>query len=105
MIRRPPRSTRTDTLFPYTTLCRSFRFDDARLDELLFRFRARNFPEALSVDEQAQWRQFCQQRLCDGACGAPNTLVQFESDIEPFMIGPPPAQQIGRASCGERVGQ
>src|SRR3546814_16632361 len=24
MIRRPPRSTRTDTLFPYTTLCRSF---------------------------------------------------------------------------------
>src|SRR3546814_18058696 len=25
MIRRPPRSTRTDTLFPYTTLCRSYR--------------------------------------------------------------------------------
>src|SRR3546814_6471172 len=25
MIRRPPRSTRTDTLFPYTTLCRSER--------------------------------------------------------------------------------
>src|SRR3546814_8424704 len=25
MIRRPPRSTRTDTLFPYTTLCRSWR--------------------------------------------------------------------------------
>src|SRR3546814_1114566 len=24
MIRRPPRSTRTDTLFPYTTLFRSF---------------------------------------------------------------------------------
>src|SRR3546814_3414855 len=26
MIRRPPRSTRTDTLFPYTTLFRSIRF-------------------------------------------------------------------------------
>src|SRR3546814_15731077 len=26
MIRRPPRSTRTDTLFPYTTLFRSPRF-------------------------------------------------------------------------------
>src|SRR3546814_18710486 len=26
MIRRPPRSTRTDTLFPYTTLFRSQRF-------------------------------------------------------------------------------
>src|SRR3546814_2245918 len=25
MILRPPRSTRTDTLFPYTTLCRSAR--------------------------------------------------------------------------------
>src|SRR3546814_20749857 len=27
MIRRPPRSTRTDTLFPYTTLFRSQTFD------------------------------------------------------------------------------
>src|SRR3546814_6414023 len=31
MIRRPPRSTRTDTLFPYTTLFRSAA-DPARLD-------------------------------------------------------------------------
>src|SRR3546814_5217192 len=33
MIRRPPRSTRTDTLFPYTTLFRSDRlcFVDVRL--------------------------------------------------------------------------
>src|SRR3546814_15397005 len=33
MIRRPPRSTRTDTLFPYTTLFRSFAalLDDAGL--------------------------------------------------------------------------
>src|SRR3546814_12639242 len=34
MLRRPPRSTRTDTLFPYTTLFRSSDFvqilDDAR---------------------------------------------------------------------------
>src|SRR3546814_4176757 len=29
MIRRPPRSTRTDTLFPYTTLFRSHRRVDA----------------------------------------------------------------------------
>src|SRR3546814_15796648 len=28
MIRRPPRSTRTDTLFPYTTLFRSIRNSD-----------------------------------------------------------------------------
>src|SRR3546814_18457636 len=30
MIRRPPRSTRTDTLFPYTTLFRSLRQPGAR---------------------------------------------------------------------------
>src|SRR3546814_21169229 len=30
MIRRPPRSTRTDTLFPYTTLFRSLRADASR---------------------------------------------------------------------------
>src|SRR3546814_14559296 len=40
MIRRPPRSTRTDTLFPYTTLFRSvaIRFhgpDDGEGEELL----------------------------------------------------------------------
>src|SRR3546814_11087128 len=29
MIRRPPRSTRTDTLFPYTTLFRSCKFRGA----------------------------------------------------------------------------
>src|SRR3546814_12977816 len=28
MIRRPPKSTRTDTLLPYTTLCRSDRGDE-----------------------------------------------------------------------------
>src|SRR3546814_7481355 len=31
MIRRPPRSTRTDTLFPYTTLFRSRQDADLRL--------------------------------------------------------------------------
>src|SRR3546814_11942739 len=31
MIRRPPRSTRTDTLFPYTTLFRSIRSDQAQV--------------------------------------------------------------------------
>src|SRR3546814_13276675 len=32
MIRRPPRSTRTDTLFPYTTLFRSWRAIEAAAD-------------------------------------------------------------------------
>src|SRR3546814_1311738 len=34
MILRPPRSTRTDTLFPYTTLFRS-QVSDSILDELI----------------------------------------------------------------------
>src|SRR3546814_5069744 len=33
MIRRPPRSTRTDTLFPYTTLFRSAGFESAEAVE------------------------------------------------------------------------
>src|SRR3546814_4420158 len=33
MIRRPPRSTRTDTLFPYTTLFRSGLIGDLRAGE------------------------------------------------------------------------
>src|SRR3546814_5529123 len=39
MIRRPPRSTRTDTLFPYTTLFRSWR--DVRSGGSLQSFRSR----------------------------------------------------------------
>jgi exodeoxyribonuclease-1 len=41
----------------------SWPFQDTRLAELLFRYRARNFPESLSSAEQAQWREFCQERL------------------------------------------
>src|SRR3546814_1113033 len=35
MIRRPPRSTRTDTLFPYTTLFRSYLVHRLRIDQIL----------------------------------------------------------------------
>src|SRR3546814_2479919 len=37
LLRRPPRSTRTDTLFPYTTLFRSIGFDAAARRRWLFR--------------------------------------------------------------------
>src|SRR3546814_9675410 len=37
MIRRPPRSTRTDTLFPYTTLFRSGRFDAVVCHQVKYR--------------------------------------------------------------------
>src|SRR3546814_31537 len=45
MIRRPPRSTRTDTLFPYTTLFRSKR----SLSEGL-RYPARRLPHLFQID-------------------------------------------------------
>src|SRR3546814_4395207 len=51
MIRRPPRSTRTDTLFPYTTLFRSRR-DHTRHVELqrqMLRLRGENFAALLAA--------------------------------------------------------
>ena len=63
-------------------------FDDARLPELLFRYRARNFPHTLSVQEQQRWQLFCQQRLSDPAKGAPLTL-------EGFMMA---AQELSRSA-------
>ena len=44
----------------------SIPFDDNRLPEMLFRYRARNWPESLSEEEQEQWLQYRQQRLSDG---------------------------------------
>lgn len=43
----------------------SVPFDDQRLVEMLFRYRARNWPENLSEEEQQQWQQYRQQRLTE----------------------------------------
>src|SRR3546814_12040822 len=48
MIRRPPRSTRTDKRFPYTTLFRSARRDVIRPRLIVVRFRGR--PERHQLD-------------------------------------------------------
>lgn len=45
----------------------SIPFEDARLTELLFRYRARNWPETLDTDEREQWRQWRKLRLGDEA--------------------------------------
>jgi exodeoxyribonuclease-1 len=52
-------------------------FDDERLPELLFRYRARNFPDLLTGEEQERWQIFCRQRLSEPQWGAPNTLQSF----------------------------
>lgn len=43
------------------------KFNDIRLPELLFRYRARNWPETLDQQEKIQWQAYCQQRLNDEA--------------------------------------
>ncbi|MNO97403.1 Exodeoxyribonuclease I [compost metagenome] len=61
-------------------------FDDPRLPELLFRYRARNFPETLTPLEQEQWRNFCRQRLSSAEFGAPNTLANFEEALAVQLV-------------------
>ena len=45
-------------------------FDDARLLELFWRYRARNFPQSLSAQEQARWEAHRSARLFEGEGGA-----------------------------------
>lgn len=68
-------------------------FDDGRLPELLFRYRARNFAETLSEEEQQRWWTFCQQRLQHAEYGAPNTLGQFTQALDSLFEGLAPPQQ------------
>ena len=42
-------------------------FDDARLDRMLWRYKARNFPEALDADERSRWDAERAARLRAGA--------------------------------------
>jgi exodeoxyribonuclease-1 len=56
-------------------------FEDERLPELLFRYRARNFPEGLSVEEAARWEAHRAERLFDGAGGA-RTITQLFDEID-----------------------
>ena len=38
-------------------------FRDARLSEMLFRYRARNYPDSLALDERQRWQLHCQDAL------------------------------------------
>src|SRR3546814_9704450 len=53
MIRRPPRSTRTDTLFPYTTLFRSAQQDDGRNRSSSLSFPTRFGPAQKTLETTA----------------------------------------------------
>src|SRR3546814_15471110 len=110
MIRRPPRSTRTDTLFPYTTLFRS-HFQGASPVALPSR---RHGSGLISMQTLILLMRFGRLRVARGD----GFMMVIE---EPELHIPPPLQrklvrlmqsmatqtiiQIGRASCRERVCQ
>ena len=56
-------------------------FDDARLTELVWRYRARNFPQTLDADEQQRWEQHRAACLIEGQGGA-RTAEQMFSMID-----------------------
>ncbi|ROR94757.1 exodeoxyribonuclease I subunit C [Sinobacterium caligoides] len=60
----------------------SFSFDDGRLQEMLFRYRARNYPETLSLDEYQQWQEFRELRLMDPNGGGSITFEDYMLKIE-----------------------
>jgi exodeoxyribonuclease I len=64
----------------------SWGFSDKRLPEMLFRYRARNYPETLGADEQAQWLEHCRARLVDGESGH-FTFTEFHAEIEQLRAG------------------
>src|SRR3546814_9059783 len=81
MIRRPPRSTRTDTLFPYTTLFRSLDHLDLGLvaDDLVALF-----DRADATDVQAH-RGIELQRVA--AAGGFRTLAgHHDADLVPQLV-------------------
>src|SRR3546814_14852339 len=102
MILRPPRSTRTDTLFPYTTLFRSGGgIGGARRD------RGGSLPtdwdrrtDAVSL-AQGIWRPEGRSGAADEGSGARECAAEEAGGRSRAGQG----DQIGRASCRERVCQ
>jgi exodeoxyribonuclease I len=45
-------------------------FTDKRLAEMLFRYRAHNYPDSLQPEETAKWREFCAIRITGSQLGS-----------------------------------
>src|SRR3546814_10625070 len=79
MIRRPPRSTRTDTLFPYTTL---FRSPGIRIEYIGFRAY---FPKRGLIQPAEQLRD-CDLPYRDGPGGRlGNRSEEHTSELQSLM--------------------
>ena len=72
-------------------------FDDSRLEELLFRYRARNFPTTLNDTEQLRWQEHRAARLFEGAGGA-RTVDQLSNEIDQLSET---ADEQGESILGE----
>src|SRR3546814_17738961 len=115
MIRRPPRSTRTDTLFPYTTLFRSGTYSTLALP--LKRYTAFGRGSYDVTDNINAFLQFNYSTFKTRSQGDAIVLPQdspFVPVTNPFIPAdlkalldsrPDPTAQIGRAPCRERVCQ
>jgi exodeoxyribonuclease-1 len=60
----------------------SFVFEDRRLDELLFRYKARNFSNTLSEEEISRWQEYRFQRLTNPEYGATITMEVYQEQLE-----------------------
>lgn len=60
----------------------SFNFIDRRLPEILFRYRARNYPETLNDVEYQKWREFCIDRLTGREPGASITFKDYFARLQ-----------------------
>src|SRR3546814_18793390 len=111
MIRRPPRSTRTDTLFPYTTLFRSFlrplsSVQEVETSDALITFLSpvATLPSFLAPLAPAGLCRVPEMPPASGS-GAFRTLRGRLSLSRSAAASASAARQIGRASGRERVCQ
>ncbi len=67
---------------------RKFAFKDARYTELLFRYRARNWPQTLSPDEAERWNGFRRERLNTATDATALTLPDYDDQIAQLRAQP-----------------
>ena len=58
-----------------------FPFQDPRLQQMLFRYRARNWPDSLNEEERLRWQRFCQHRILYEDGGNTIHYSQFQHEI------------------------
>ena len=61
------------------------QFQDSRLDTMLFRYRARNYPEILTSSEQQRWQSWCQHRLMKKEGGGSICLPELQALIASLL--------------------